>query len=792
MIVLLTMVPSRVLLLIPPLTQLNTPYPATAYLAGFLKSRGYVLGKDSVVAESGRESEKKQGSVRAQSGREGEIRTDSVPAASTSVGIVAQADVGIEMVLAVFCRAGLSRVFEDIRRMPDAPGEALQMLSLERAYLETIEPVVRFLQGRDPALAPRICQGTFLPRGPRFATVERTSSHSSSSTDMAKHLATLYLEDLADLIQHTVSPHFALSRYAEQVGMSASSFDSVARALAQPLSITDELMLDACWKHVTAVDPTVVGLTVPFPGNLYGALRIAQSVKSRRPGTAIVLGGGYANTELRRLSDPRVFELVDYVTLDDGERPLLCILEHLAGKRDDTDLKRTFVRSHGQVVFRNGAHESDFGMAELGTPTYAGLRLDQYLSILDTLNPMHRLWSDGHWNKLTVAHGCYWKKCTFCDVGLDYIGRYEASPGQLLADRIETLIAETGRRGFHFVDEAAPPASLKALAVALLERGISVSWWGNIRFEEAFDPDLCRLLAASGCIAVSAGLEVASDRLLAAMKKGITVEQTARVASAFHAAGILVHAYLMYGFPGETIAETVESLERVRQLFAQDLIQSAFWHRFTATAHSPVGLHPAAHGIRIIGPAFGGFAENDLMHDDPIGEAPDWLGEGLKKALLCYKEREGLHTDVRQWFDHPVPRPKVARDWAASLVGEPEADGRSTFEVRRSSIAARRQSYGERRFVWIGGTPVVEAKGPSHRVILPNRTEDVTLRLPADRAVWLVDLIRAATPMPGKCGEGYPALKDVQAGYPGGLRAFDAWFRSMAGEKTRKIGLLLV
>ena len=744
---------TRVLLIIPPLTQLNTPYPSTAFLAGFLISRGYA---------------------------------------------VSQADVGIEMVLRLFCRAGLVRAFEEIRRLPDVPGEAAQMLSLERAYLDTIEPVVGFLQGRDPALAPLINQGMFLPTGPRFTAgatlgaIETKTWQTLSSTDMAKHLATLYLEDLADLIRHTVSPHFALSRYAEQVGTSANSFDSVADALQQPNNLTDQLLLEACWKHMDAADPTVVGLTVPFPGNLYGALRLAQSIKARRPDMAIVLGGGYANTELRRVSDPRLFDLVDYVTLDDGERPLVCVLEHLAGKRDGTELKRTFLRSDGRVVFRDGAREPDFGMAELGTPTYAGLKLDQYLSILDTLNPMHRLWSDGHWNKLTVAHGCYWKQCTFCDVGLDYIGRYEASPTDLLANRIETLIAETGRRGFHFVDEAAPPAGLKALALALLERGIAVSWWGNIRFEEAFSPDLCRLLAASGCIAVSAGLEVASDRLLAAMKKGITVEQTARVAAAFHTAGILVHAYLMYGFPGETIAETVESLERVRQLFAHRLIQSAFWHRFTATAHSPVGLNPVAHGIRITGPAFGGFAENDLTHDDPIGEAPDWLGEGLRKALFAYKEGEGLRTDVRQWFDRPVRRPSVPRDWVTAVIGERGEDGRPRFGARSSRIAATRQPSGERRFVWVGGTPVIEEHGRSHRVILPNRREDVTVRLPADRAAWLVELIQSATPMAGKRGDGYPVLKDVQASDPHGSRGFEAWLRSKAWQKVREIGLLMV
>ncbi len=574
------------LLLTPPLTQLNTPYPSTAYLTDFLRSRGYA---------------------------------------------VAQADIGLEMVLGLFSRSGLEQVFDRIRPLhSDLPGEAQQMLTLERAYLDSIDPVVSFLQGSDPSLGPRICQGHFLPQGPRFsAGLDQVASPQAVPTfDRARRLASLYLEDLADLIRAALAPQFALSRYAEQVGTSASSFDLILHALAAPPSLTDELMLPALWRHVEEKNPTVVGLTVPFPGNLYGAFRIAQALKQRRPSIMVVPGGGYANTELRRVRDPRVFDYLDYVTLDDGERPLLCLLEHFAGKREDAELCRTFLRSNDRVVFRNGNREPDLGMAETGTPTYDGLPLSQSLSILDTLNPMHRLWSDGHWNKLTVAHGCYWKQCTFCDVGLDYISRYEAAPSEILADRIEALIAETGRRGFHFVDEAAPPAGLKALALTLLERGITISWRGNIRFEEAFTLDLCRLLAASGCVAVSAGLEAASDRLPEAMKKGITVAQAARVAAAFRQAGVLVHAYLMYGCPGETIAETIERLERVRQLFAAGLIQSAFWHKFTATAHNPIGLAPEIHGIRITGPIFGGFAENDLTHVDrparrPHGRAKD-------------------------------------------------------------------------------------------------------------------------------------------------------------------------
>src|SRR3989449_358603 len=313
------MSPPRLLLLIPPLTQLNTPYPSTAYLTGFLKRHG---------------------------------------------SDVTQADVGIEMVLALLSRDGLSRVFDRVRAMPgDLPGEAEQMLALEQAYLNSIDAVIWFLQGQDPTLAPRICQGGFLPQGPRFAHADEQSGAFGTlgATDRARYLATLYLEDLADLIHETVSPQFALSRYAEHVGVSAASFDAVARALAEPPSLTDEMLLDAVWRHVEAAAPTLLGLTVPFPGNFYGALRIAQAVKARRPAVRIVLGGGYVNTELRRLQEPRLFDYVDYVTLDDGERPLLCLLEHLAGKRDEAELRRTFLRSEGRVAWRDGARDPEFG-----------------------------------------------------------------------------------------------------------------------------------------------------------------------------------------------------------------------------------------------------------------------------------------------------------------------------------------------------------------------------------------------------------------------------------------------
>jgi radical SAM superfamily enzyme YgiQ (UPF0313 family) len=454
---------------------------------------------------------------------------------------------------------------------------------------------------------------------------------------------------------------------------SQPSFDPLHMALSAPRNLVDgylhELTLEALSEH----QPSLVLVTAPFPGNVYGAFRIAQSIKQLNPAIVTVLGGGYCNTELRALTEPRVFDYFDFITLDAGERPLLALIEHLQNKRPLDQLVRTYARTSRYVDFR----ESDIAFSESGTPTYTGLPLDDYLSLLDMLNPMHRLWSDGRWNKLTIAHGCYWKKCSFCDVDLDYISRYDLATTEVLITRIESLIYETGQTGFHFVDEAAPPKALKSLAKALINRKLDISWWGNIRFEKSFDAGLCRLLADSGCIAVTGGLEVASDRLLKLMKKGVSVEQVARVTRAFSEAGILVHAYLMYGFPSQTVQDTIDALEYVRQLFAAGCIQSGFFHRFTCTVHSPVGKRPEHYRVTLSPPLQSAFANNDINFIDATGVDHDLFGAPLKKALYNYMHGIGLEVAVHEWFEE-----SVSVRAAGKRIG-----GRATGAFPRTTVA---------------------------------------------------------------------------------------------------------
>jgi len=615
---------SKVLFITPPFTQLNTAYPASAYLKGFLEAQ--------------------------------EIS-------------VAHSDLSIELFTSIFTGDFLRAIFQEADALENYHYPKVR--KMKALYISRVDVVIKFLQKQDIITAHKILEPDFLPLGHRLVNVNTDIKWEAGNIgiiDKAKHYATLFIEEIGDFIQANVDEFFAFTKYAEQIATSASSFDQIDEFLSYQPTIIEEQMLDILVAKIETHKPNLVCFTIPFPGNLFAALRCAQFIKQLFPDIYVAFGGGYCNTELRSLSDPRIFEFVDFITLDDGEGPLLKIVRFIDGNSNSNELERTYVLENEQVVYKNKIPNTIFHHKNLPAPNYSGLPFHKYVSFLDVVNPMHRMWTDARWNKLTISHGCYWKQCSFCDVNLDYIGNYQNTTAEDLVNKIEKIVKDTGITGFHFVDEAAPPKMLRALSNALIKRKVNITWWTNIRFEKTFDFELCKLMAASGCIAVTGGLEVASDRLLAKMKKGVDIAQVTRVTHHFSKNNIMVHAYLMYGFPTQTEQETIDSLEVVRQLFEKNCIQSAFWHLFTTTVHSPIGKNPEAFGIQITGPAFEGFAQNDLYHEDPQGANHTKYTKGLNLALHNYLNKAGFNKELQHWFSFSIPKTNHPKDLIESFL----------------------------------------------------------------------------------------------------------------------------
>jgi len=690
--------PLRVSLVLPPLTQLNTAYPSISYLARHLRERGWDCS---------------------------------------------QQDLGIALFLKVLSPSVLSAVFEHLQEQDALPDPAWQALVLADQHLAVVGPVIGFLQGRDPSLAYRILQASYLPAGPRLDAADESLFGAMDLQDVARYRASLYLKDLVDLIQSCVDPGFELNRYQHHLALGPTDFEPLAKRLAQT-TLVDAVLDDLA----DTLDADVVCLSVPFPGNLYGALRIGRRLKAR--GIQVILGGGYVSTELREVKEPRIWNYVDALVFDDGEGPLEAILEWAQGGADRRHRTLTAEGFHSATVERPPCAK---------IADYAGLDLSLYLQLIDTLNPAHRLWSDGRWNKMTLAHGCYWKRCAFCDIQLDYIAHYEPARIETLVDQMESVMAQTGQTGFHLVDEAAPPKLMWQLAEAILARGLTVTWWGNIRFEPAFTPDLCRLLVASGLVAVTGGLEVASDRLLEKMDKGIDVDQVVRVTQAFKSAGAMVHAYLMFGFPTQTAREGVDAMEVVRQLFAEGLLDSAFWHRFVLTRHSGVVLDPAEFGVKVKDLPSGVFASNDLEHSE--AGAPDWsiFEDALPLALGQWMKGRDLHRPLSTFFEGDVPETQVAADRILLALAEPMAGGT--------------------RLLWLGGGVLQSEVG----LRIFGLFGEASIQGSEAELEWVMEVVESAVP-----GEEPLLLTDAMAAFPG------VWsrFETEGFQCLRDVGLVVL
>ena len=731
---------NKVLIILPPFTQLNTPYPSTTYLKGYLNS----------------------------------IYIDSK-----------QVDLGIETILDVFSSNGLKEVFEiiskqEIRNLSEPTKRIIQ---LKEEYLKTIDQVIAFLQYKNLNLARLICNGNYLPQAGRLVQTDdlEWAFGIMGNQDKARHLATLYLEDLGDLVTETIDPHFGFSRYAEHLGRYANEFDELDKELGKPESHIDYIMLRILDTKIKEFNPDLLAISIPFPGNLLSALRCASFVKKNYPEIKTAIGGGFVSTELRSLSDSRVFKYLDFVCLDDGELPLERILKYTGNEIDKHQLKRTFICEKGQVLYIDDARVKDLSHNQQFIPDYSDLLLEKYLSVIEIANPMHSLWSNGRWNKLMLAHGCYWAKCSFCDTSLDYIQRFVPSKAKLLVDKIEAIIAQTGENGFHFVDEAAPPSILRDLALEILQRKLTLVWWTNIRFEKNFTNDLCRLLAASGCIAVSGGLEVAFDRLLKLINKGVDIEQVAKSANNFTSAGIMVHAYLMYGFPTQTDQETIDSLEVVRQLFEAGIIQSGFWHRFALTVHSPVAQNAEFYKINIRRKKPGRFANNDLEYDEFSKINHEKYAEGLRISLYNFMHGAGFELPLQKWFGFKIPGTSIKSHLIKEIL--------SNFENRIIEPG--------KRLKWLGNLPGLSYFSISKRGIVlemaemsfVTRTKTIRLKFTKNEAEWLFQLF-------GKILTDFNAtitIKEIELEYYNLFGVgFQAFMQSKKISVLRENGLLIL
>lgn len=725
----------KVVIFQSPLVQLNTPYPSGAYLKSFF------LQQDIIKFSS-----------------------------------VQWFDLSNLLYNNIFSKTGLTKLFEltteKALHIAQESNDENTSFNLRRYifqkdswinWIDKIKSILTDSNGRE--FCHEFIFSPFAPRGSRMENF-LSQLNREVTIDDARFLASFALADLADYINVVFDKNFSLIRYAEHLATSEKDFSKFLKVIDSPIlkNFLTPLLKNLFLQINTSQksenknsekEKILFCISVPFAGCFASSLHIAREIKNYFGGNAIIsIGGGFINTELRNINEAKLFDYVDFVSYDRGYGSYIDLMKNNFSKDESKYYKTTYF-SNNKIIYPK---ENDLQISKIENeftkkvfPDFSEIDFSLYPRLADDINPMHRIWSDGSWLKSYLAHGCYWHRCAFCDTTLDYVCNYSRIDTKLLYNWLYDQAKKTGIYGIHFVDEASPPKSLSEFALLNCKNNLQekrLTFWGNIRFEKTFSRDLADFLSYGGLTGVSGGIEIATGKGLQEVNKGTDFDSIIASCASFKEAGILVHAYMIYGFYSETSQDLINSMETLRQLFANGLLDSSFWHKFVLTKHSTLfaeyqkGLHPKLKPV--INNEKSWFAQNDIRFEGE--EKSQRYTDYLEYALNNWMHGIGLNKKVQSWFDFPMPQPTIPHNFVEKSIEKYEQKKLSEFNDYQEFIDFTQNSYCKikNQFFWLGGKPIIVTENTSkihlkwmyfneiHSVFLPDGTSIQTAQKLAD------------------------------------------------------------
>ena len=328
--------------------------------------------------------------------------------------------------------------------------------------------------------------------------------------------------------------------------------------------------------------PDLIGISIINTSQLIPGLTLANIIKKADPDIHINIGGSVFTRLVNEISrNKELFSVFDSVIVHEGETALLNLARYLNNQFEIKDISNLIYREGTEIVV-NRLNSAGENIDSLPTPCFDGLPLDKYLSpelVLPVLS----------------SRGCYWNRCTFCDHGFGYAGRYRPRDVDLLFKDIKTLQEKHKTNFFTFQDEGLSTKTIGALSDRIIEKKMNISWLADSRFEPSFSPELGSRLSLAGCKMLYFGLESASERVLNCMDKGIKKEDVLRICKYCRDAGIWTHLFLIFGFPTETYKEARETMDFILQ--NNDKIRSMSFGGFQLTKHSKVYEKPSMFSV---------------------------------------------------------------------------------------------------------------------------------------------------------------------------------------------------
>jgi len=272
-----------------------------------------------------------------------------------------------------------------------------------------------------------------------------------------------------------------------------------------------EPLIEEELKSICKSGCSIIGLSVSFSSQLPFALLIAKLIKKYNSKINVVFGGSLfdpKNDEYKYLSDPGLS--VDKVIAGPGENALLSLCLCV---------------------------DEPYEVIEC-IPDFSDVKWEQYYTDSDT-----------RCMPFSFRTSCYYGKCRFCN-GDDISGirKLDDNTINVTMRALRKIVAKHRITHVYFTDAAILPRELLKISKLI---GNAFRWGINARADKGLT-DILPQLASNGCSMLRIGFESGSQNVLDAMLKGTNIDEYNRFLSVAKQCGIRVHAYIMFGFPGET------------------------------------------------------------------------------------------------------------------------------------------------------------------------------------------------------------------------------------------------
>ena len=343
-------------------------------------------------------------------------------------------------------------------------------------------------------------------------------------------------------------------------------------------------------QRLLEVHPRLIGLSCIGQEQFVFALLVGKELK-RLSNTPVLVGGTVYSRIVERGSFPANWfdRYLDVIVRNEGEKPLEAILRLPNIDKSQLQCVPGIVYKDNDCVRQTKVCDPLVPI-ELPVPDFDGMPLRNYISARITL-------------PILSSRGCYWGHCEFCHHGMVYGEKYANYKSPDVIGALTELRTKYKVNYFAFNDEAIPPKTFRQLGQTLADSDDGMYFTGLMKFEKYFTADDFDNAFKAGFRSLYIGLESASERVLRLMRKNTEKAVMERNLRDGTNAGIWMHCFLFFGFPGEQPEDALETVDFILQ--HADIIGSFGAGTFSLEHNAPAAKQMDKHGLRVVGGEMG-------------------------------------------------------------------------------------------------------------------------------------------------------------------------------------------